>query len=216
MAPVYQFDPHPAPEGDFIAGELGHLVVGNTGRLLDARRTPVTVTRVKPETAAFEVEIRAFEDTGARWELPFEDVGDFQFARGSSLAPDDVVAELKQAAGRFDQAGHIECDAGVRQATLRRLATERRRVREWLDAHDVSHYVDVPASIASREGDPTLFALLEDFLAGRGLAEMDRRFTETFVSNPRSGELVKGHAIVLAELGLCSYRGKIVRDPHCS
>ena len=33
-----------------------------------------------------------------------------------------------------------------------------------------------------------------------------------FVSNPRSGELVKGHAIVLAELGLCPYRGRIVRD----
>ena len=35
----------------------------------------------------------------------------------------------------------------------------------------------------------------------RGLAALDRDFTETFVSNPNSGELVKGHAIVLAELG---------------
>jgi hypothetical protein len=42
---------------------------------------------------------------------------------------------------------------------------------------------------------------------------MDAGFAETFVSNPRSGELVKGHAIVLAELGLCPYRGTVVRDP---
>ncbi len=33
------------------------------------------------------------------------------------------------------------------------------------------------------------------------------------VSNPHSGELVKGHAIVLAELGLCGYHGSVVRDP---
>ena len=26
--------------------------------------------------------------------------------------------------------------------------------------------------------------------------------------------MVKGHAIVLAELGLCPFRGRIVRDPH--
>jgi hypothetical protein len=57
-------------------------------------------------------------------------------------------------------------------------------------------------------------SLLEAFLANRGLLELDRRFAETFVSNPGSGELVKGHAIVLAELGLCPYRGKVVRDPR--
>jgi hypothetical protein len=33
------------------------------------------------------------------------------------------------------------------------------------------------------------------------------------VSNPNSGELVKGHRIVIAELGLVAYAGKVVRDP---
>lgn len=33
------------------------------------------------------------------------------------------------------------------------------------------------------------------------------------MTNPRAGEIVKGHAIVLAELGLCAYRGKAPRDP---
>ena len=34
------------------------------------------------------------------------------------------------------------------------------------------------------------------------------------MSNPRSRELVKGHAIVLAELGLCPYHDRVVRDAH--
>jgi hypothetical protein len=34
------------------------------------------------------------------------------------------------------------------------------------------------------------------------------------VTNPRAGELVKGHAIVAAELGLCPYHGKAPRDPE--
>ena len=46
----------------------------------------------------------------------------------------------------------------------------------------------------------------------RGLSRVESLFAEKYVSNPNSGELVKGHRIVLAELGLVSYRGKIIRD----
>jgi hypothetical protein len=42
---------------------------------------------------------------------------------------------------------------------------------------------------------------------------MEQAFAERYVSNPGAGELVKGHRIVLAELGLAPYVGKIVRDP---
>jgi hypothetical protein len=37
--------------------------------------------------------------------------------------------------------------------------------------------------------------------------------TQAYISNPGSGEVIKGHAIVLAELGLCPFTGKAVRDP---
>ena len=46
-----------------------------------------------------------------------------------------------------------------------------------------------------------------------GLAELEQTFANRFVSNASSGEVVKGHAIVLARLGLCPYDGKIQRDP---
>jgi hypothetical protein len=205
---VYQSDPDRAPDSDFLAGDVRHLVAGNRGRLLDARRTPVTVTRVAPESAGFEVEIDAFEDAGARWELPLEDVGDFQFARDGAHAAEGVVAELRRAGARLDRPCHVECDAAARERTMRRVAAERRRLRLELPLD-----VDVADRVARREGDRRLYGLLDEFLTARGLADMDGRFSERFVSNPRAGELVKGHAIVLAELGLCPYRGKVVRTP---
>lgn len=209
---IYESDPERAPDREFVAGELSHLVVGNVGRLLDARRTPITVTAVNPDLGAFDVEIRAFEDVGARWQLPLDDVGHFQFARDASLASPDVLAQLEGARARFDRTERIECDPASREATVRRLAGERSVVRDWLARHNPPP-VSVATLIERRTGESTVFALLDEFLVERGLDELDRAFSKTFVSNPRSGEVVKGHAIVLAELGLCPYHGQIVRDP---
>lgn len=214
MPEIYDLDPDPARDAEFVRGALRHLVVGNRGRLLDARRTPVKVTGVRMRTGSFEVEVCAFEDAGARWELPFEDVGDFQFARDSSLAPDRIVAELKEAIDCFDRPGPIDCDADVRKATLRRLGLERQRLRRSGALDALPHDIDVAACIATREGDSRLFGLLEQSLAGRRVAEIESRFSDALIRNPRSGEIVKGHEMVLAELGLCPYRGKIARDPQ--
>jgi hypothetical protein len=208
LSQVYASDPDPAPDCDFLPGELGHLVVGNRGRLLDARRTPVTLTRVDPDRGAFEVEIGAFEDAGARWELPLEDVGRFQFAWDGSMAPATVVAGLASALRRFDRAMVVEPDPRVLEETLRRIDRARRELGVELPAR-----VDLAACVEARAGDPELFALLDEVMIARGVADLEQRFATAFVSNPRSGEFVKGHAIVLAELGLCPYHGKVVRDP---
>lgn len=69
------------------------------------------------------------------------------------------------------------------------------------------------ARVGAREGDARLFDVLDELMTDHGVADLEHRFATAFVSNPSSGELVKGHAIVLAELGLCPYRGKVVRDP---
>jgi hypothetical protein len=68
-ASIYAHDEDSAPDSVFAAGEFRHLVVGNRGRLLDARRTPITVVDVAPERGLFVVRIDAFEDAGARWEF---------------------------------------------------------------------------------------------------------------------------------------------------
>jgi hypothetical protein len=54
---------------------------------------------------------------------------------------------------------------------------------------------------------------LTEFLIEHCLYELEDGFTSSFVTNPRAGEIVKGHAIVLAELGICDYHGKAPRDP---
>jgi hypothetical protein len=207
-AAIYASDPSPAPDSEFVSGELRHLVAGSPGRLRDARRTPITVTAVRPDVGAFEVEVGAFEDAGARWELSLEEVGRFQFARGGAVAPPRTVAALEDALRRFDRELVIDPDPAAREETLRRIDRVRADVRIELPAP-----LDLAARVRARAGQPELFTLLDEFIADRDVADLERRFTSAFVSNPRSGEFVKGHAIVLAELGLCPYRGKIVRDP---
>ena len=44
------------------------------------------------------------------------------------------------------------------------------------------------------------------------LLTVERAVLRPLISNPRSGAMVKGHAIVLAELGLCPFNGRVVRD----
>ncbi len=81
---VYRSSGEQEPDERFEPGELRHLVPGNHGRLLDPRRTPVTLTAVSLADGMFQVRIEAFEDAGATWRLPFEDVGrDTSSLRGS-------------------------------------------------------------------------------------------------------------------------------------
>jgi hypothetical protein len=206
---IYASDPEAASDSEFEPGELRHLVVGNRGRLLDARRTPITVVAVVPERGAFALEIGAFEDAGARWELPLQDVGRFQFARDAKLTAAETLLELERARARFDRELAIDCDPSAHARTLELIARERESMRAALERERVV----LDRHVAAREGHPALFELLGREMAARGVAELDEVFASTFVSNPGSGELVKGHAIVLAELGLCRYRGKVVRDP---
>ncbi|HUO69916.1 MAG TPA: hypothetical protein VMU39_04000 [Solirubrobacteraceae bacterium] len=213
---IYASDPDRAPDSDFVPGELAYLVAGNAGRLLDARRTPVTVTAVSPGVGSFEVELGAFEDAGAHWELALDEVGRFQFDQTAARTDDDMLEQLRLAQAEFDRDLVVACDADVRARTESRLSRERADARAWLTRRrPATAWLDLDSLIERRHGDEELVALLTRFLNERepDLVEIDRVFAETFVSNPRSGELVKGHAIVLAELGLRPFRGKAVRHP---
>lgn len=89
----------------------------------------------------------------------------------------------------------------------------RARIRGSFGARLGLRAVDIERSIAGREGDRRLYELAEQLLEDNGLGAIEHDVLRPFVSNPRAGEMVKGHAIVLAELGLCPYRGRVVRDP---
>jgi hypothetical protein len=208
---IYESDASAAPDSQFAPGRLIDLVPGARARLLDPRRTPVTVVAVRIETGQFTVRVEAFEDAGTLWIVPLEDVARFQFALGGAKLDDD--APLRGAIARFDVPLVIDPTAAPHRAsppslTLSRLLEEREAAREF-----VGPLPALDSYVAERMGEPALWRALDRFLDARGVLDVERAFAAQVVSNPWSGELVKGHAIVLAELGLCPFHGKVVRDP---
>lgn len=203
----YQRDEAMAPDSEFEPGRLDHLVVGNAGRLLDARRTPLRITGVRCDIALFRVEVGAFEDAGATWDLAFEDVGQLQFARGSATAPTAAVAACAAAIERVAGTLDVVADDRRRRATSERLAGERVAAERWLAGRPFA------LDRAAESGDPTLVALLVAYLAERDLADVEDLVATTYVSNPGSGDVVRAHAVAAAELGLAEYHGRVLRDP---
>jgi hypothetical protein len=212
VAEIYQHDANSPGDEAYETGDYRHLLPGNRGRMLDPRRTPVRVLSVDEARGMFEVEVEAFEDRGARWNLPVEDVSGFQFEAQGGALPDSAVDRLATVAERLDRLMTVEAHANARGRTLREIEEQRRRVRADLAADPQLAEIDVEDRIASRHGSPAAAAALSRLLERSGLAELDRSFSQSYVSNPRSGETVKGHAIVIAEMGLCPYVGKVVRD----
>ena len=206
--PIHEFAPDQAPDSDFVPGELHHLVPGNAGRMLDTRRTPVVVRPVDAAQGTFEVEVLAFEDRGARWLVEVERVSHFQFLLDARHADGMTLAALAAAVDRFDRSLDIPVDREARRRTVARVHEEERSAAAVLA--EARLHIDV----GGRVGDDAVQGLLADHMAARGLTYMETMFAERYVSNPSSGEMVKGHEIAIARLGLVPYRGKVVRDPR--
>ena len=212
--PIYESDPETAPDVDFEPGTLGHLVVGNEGRLLDPRRTPVTIVGIQADVGFWTLRVEAFEDAGAMWDIPFEDVDRYQFARGSRLADRSALEEYRRAVERFDRRLEIPCEETQRRATEVRLDTEQREADSWLRTH--SSFFAAGGTLPppeDRRSDPRLFDDFMTYMAERQVYDIEDAFSRRFVSHPGAGEVVKGHRIVLAEMGLVPYDGKVVREP---
>ena len=202
-----------APDTDFVPGAPSHLVPGNSGRMLDRRRTPVRVAAIRFETGTWTCEVLAFEDRGARWELPFERVAAFQFARDALSLDQAALERVRAAIRRFDRDGTRPLDRAARATTARRIATLRKVVAAWLATESISVAQGVRPDPGSLDGSPELAADLEAFMRLRGLWDIEYAVSTVLVSHPGAGEVVKGHELALAELGLAAYHGTIVRDP---
>jgi hypothetical protein len=211
---IYQSNQNAAPDSEFEPGLLHHVVVGNAARLLDPRRTPVTVVEVRAAVGTFVVRIDDFEDRGARWEVPLEQVDRYQFTRGCSRAAPAEIERFRDAIDRFDRPLAIPCDAEAAARTATRLEEAAAAADRWVGEQSafLARVGHLP-SAESRRADPLLIEDLRRFMAGRGVEDLEEAFASQFVSNPSSGELVKGHRIVVAELGLVPFEGTVVRTP---
>jgi hypothetical protein len=210
---AYQFNPDMLPDACFRPGELKFVVTGNEARLLDPRRTPLRVIEVKRTTGFFVVEILDFEDKGARWELPLEDVNGCQFAEGSAEATKGDVDQYTEIISRLDRTLEIPADPSRRSTSEATIASLREDVEAWLESKSAFVKSGDLLDSSGKTGNPALQADLKRYMTEAGLWDIEEAFAEQYVRNPNSGELIKGHCIVLAELGLVSFRGKQVRDP---
>jgi hypothetical protein len=213
ISDIHQRDPNHRPDSDFEFGELAHLVSGNAGRMLDPRRTPMRVAALRPEIGSWVCEITAFEDQGARWTLPVESVVRFQFDRGATPATAEAVASLEEQIRRFATPLMIEPDRERAKATLAALGRRRIEAAAWLADREPMLRRTAELDHAQRHAPTVTVAAFETFMQERGLLEMDHTLAQIYVSNRHSGETVKGHLIVMAEMGITPFHGKIVRDP---
>ena len=210
---IHQSNPEKLPDSQFAPGTLQYIAVGNEGRLLDPRRTPVRIVAIDEPSGHFVVEITDFEDKGARWEMPLEDVSRFQFQRKSTQANPTELLLYSETVKRLDRTLHIPCSPERSKETARKMLVVRQEVSEWLEAKSEFLTSDETLDFESRDGIPSLYRDCERLMKSRRLWIMETAFADQFVSNPHTGEVVKGHRIVLAEMGLVEYQGKIIRNP---
>ena len=208
----FQFDPNCAPDTDFEPGELHYLCVGNEGRLLDFRRTPVRIIRLCDETGLATIEILAFEDRGALWDMPYEEAGKYQFNRGSLRASAEALSRIEQAATRLNQHVEITCESPRRDETLAAISREREHAGAWLASHSRFFQSGQALPQGEPEGSPLLYADTKNYMEQRGFADLEALFTRHYTSH-LGNEAVKAHRIAVARLGLGPYVGKIIRDP---
>lgn len=208
----FQSDPDRLPDSAFEPGELHHLCEGNEGRLLDFRRTPVRIEKLCDDTGLATVQILAFEDRGAFWDLPYEEVGGYQFKSGSSRTTGEALKRIEAAVARFNREIEIPCDVATREKTLQAVAQERERADAWLV--DYGQFVRSRSQLpeGEAEGHPLLRADTVAYMAQRDLGDLEALFTRQYASHMRN-EAVKAHRIAIAQLGLAFYKGKMLRDP---
>jgi len=210
---MYQHDPDMAPDSDFLPGAPALLVVGNAGRMLDHRRTPIRVLSVQPQRGIFTVEVTGFEDKGAVWTTPLEMTTRFQINRDAPTASTEQVDAINDAVERFDRPMTIDVDPQMAQQTAARLSSAREEAADWLSNHSEFFADQEALDLDAWTGSPALQRDLAAYLGDRDLMDLEQPFATQFVSNPWPVGPVKGHRIVIAELGLCAFEGKVIRDP---
>jgi hypothetical protein len=208
---IHQSDPNMAPDADFLPGDIELLCEGNACRLLDARRTPGRIEKLMDECAMFRWRITAFEHAGRFWEVPAEDVVDYQFAKGAARLAPDRVRTLRAAIWEFQLPLVVEASQETLGETQSAISLAQDEVKAWMVAESEFLRNGEKLSLGSRVGSVSLARDLTKYMASLGLGEIERKTAEAVVLNPNSGEWVKGMEIVLGEMGLVRYESKVPR-----
>lgn len=188
----------PLTDADFDQGDLCHLVVGNSCRYLDGRRTTGSIGEVDLSQGMFKWNIESYEDAGSYWWLPFEDISKFQFYKNASKT---AVSKIKAVVRKYNKKLNLDISEETTFHTNQLIEVIEDKVELWL-RNEIGNELITPELCQN---------LLEAYMTKESLIEHEHRTSKMFVLNPNSGEWIKGLQIVLAELGLSSYQGTIPR-----
>lgn len=215
---THQNDLNKRPDSDFIDGEYSHLVIGNKCRLLDGRRTEGFIENILTDSGMFKWRITKYEDSGSYWLMPFESITNFQFEKDSNIHGKDMVNELKSISSKLNISLEVPRNIEVSYQHNTLLIEGKDKAIEFLKHRpDFMELKDTQLNkidTANFKGHPSLFSALDDFMHVYGLKELEDLTQKLMVLNPSSGEWIKGLLIVMAEMGLTSYKGKAVRSSN--
>jgi len=197
---------------DLRRASLAHLVVGQGLFLSDPRRTPVEIVSQEQETASFSVRVSDFEDAGAIWILPFWEISKFLIPSDAQELTIGQRTDLEDGCAKFNRTMELPVHAANFTNAQNEIAAQQQEVSSWL----VRNFPDLPTEqsklTAGTQTCEHWNAAFQSLLASKGLDATERDFATQYVSNPNASEMIKGHRIMLAEMGLVPYQGHIVRD----
>ncbi|WP_283683256.1 hypothetical protein [Parablautia sp. Marseille-Q6255] len=201
------------PDELFETGSLKHLVPGNEGRVLDGRRTPGYIESFDPESCMFIWRITAFEDAGKCWEIPAEQIEQYQFRKSCSTLSRAAVEKLSAQCKAYQKQLTIPVTSQSQAAARVSIAKQELQTAAWLKEHSRFIQKGKRFDFHAATGDPDLYCDLEEYMRAQKLYDLEQKTASQYLLNPYSGEWIKGMKIVMAEAGLISYSGSVPRTP---
>lgn len=195
-------------DSEFKAGALQWLKEGHICRLLDGRRTTGYIETIFEQSAMFRWRITQFEDAGKYWDLPFSAINNFQFERQVVEIKQEKIDQYEALEAHFSKTLHIPRDLNLYEETQKELAIFENDATSYIQTNigEISGF-----DLAHFTAQESLFDVFEAYMASHDLIKEELRTQMLLVLNPDSGEWMKGLKIVMAEMGLTSYKGLIPR-----
>jgi len=210
---LHQFDNNLKLDNEYLKGEIDFLIKNNKCRLLDGRRTEGYIENVFVDSGMFRWRITKYENAGDYWDLGFEDIYRFQFNKNSIRMGKKEAEILGKIAEKFDKSNNIMIDKIKREETYKKIESRKTQIKEWLNKN-ISNSKDIFIDFKNEKGSSKISELLKKYLSEKNLYDLEKKTAERIVLNPNSGEWFKGMVIVMAELGLTNYCGKIPRTQN--
>lgn len=208
---IHQQHEYKRPDSEFVSGDIQYIVPGNSGRLLDGRRTPGMIESYDPDSAMFIWRITGFEDKGKCWEIPADKIGSYQFERNSAKLTDEDAFLIHQKCNELDEKLIIRGEDVDYQKTRMIIENTAIKVKKWMKQY--SNFIKAGDSKFPDNGvgDKDLYKDMMTYMSHYNLAELETKTAQQLVLNPNSGEWIKGLRIVMAEMGLIDFDEKIPR-----